>query len=153
MTQQFHPFGEYMKKEGDELTASMEDYLEMIARLSLKHGFVRINELSEALNVQPPSATRMVQKLNDMELIQYERYGYITLLEKGKSIGMALLRRHQLLEEFFVCLLVDEHAILEDTEKIEHTISPHTLKQIQLFITFMKENTDIYSRWKEFNHK
>ena len=39
----------------------MEDYLEMIYRLSKENGYTRINELSNALNVQPPSATRMVK--------------------------------------------------------------------------------------------
>ncbi|MDV3427800.1 MAG: Fur family transcriptional regulator, partial [Bacillota bacterium] len=34
----FYTFNEYMKKEDNSLTASMEDYLEMIYRLSLNTG-------------------------------------------------------------------------------------------------------------------
>lgn len=49
----YHTFSEYMKKNENLLTASMEDYLEMIYRLSLDTGFTRINELSDALNVHP----------------------------------------------------------------------------------------------------
>ena len=54
----FYTFNEYMKKEDNCLTASMEDYLEMIYRLSLNTGFTRIHELSNVLNVKPPSATK-----------------------------------------------------------------------------------------------
>ena len=59
----FYTLNGYMKKENNFLTPSMEDYLEMIYRLSLNTGFARVNELSNALNVQPPSATNMVHKL------------------------------------------------------------------------------------------
>lgn len=81
----FYTFNEYMKKEDSKLTASMEDYLEMIYRLSLNKGYLRINELSNALNVQPPSATRMVQKLSEERLVKYEKYGIIILEESGKK--------------------------------------------------------------------
>ena len=63
MKKDFYTFREYMKNVDKLLTASMEDYLEMIYRLSYDNGFTRIHELSSALNVQPPSATKMVQKL------------------------------------------------------------------------------------------
>lgn len=78
MNNDFYTFSEYMKKENNSLTASMEDYLEMIYRLSIKTGFVRLHELANALNVQPPSATKMVQKLAELNLINYEKYGVIT---------------------------------------------------------------------------
>jgi Mn-dependent DtxR family transcriptional regulator len=79
----FHTFSEYMKKEDDSLTASMEDYLEMIYRLSLNTGFTRVNELSAALNVQPPSVTKMVQKLAELDLLEYEKYGVLILRKRG----------------------------------------------------------------------
>ena len=75
----FYTFNEYMKNEEDSLTASMQDYLEMIYRLSLNTGFTRVHELSDALNVQPPSTTKMVQKLAQLKLLKYEKYGVYTL--------------------------------------------------------------------------
>ena len=41
---EFYTFSEYMKKENKLLTASMQDYMEMIYRLYKKNGFIRINE-------------------------------------------------------------------------------------------------------------
>ena len=87
-----------MKKGENLLTASMEDYLEMIYRLSLNTGFTRIHELSNALNVQPPSATKMVQKLAELKLLKYEKYGVVTLEQDGKKLGQVLLNRHNIIE-------------------------------------------------------
>ena len=72
----------------------------MIYRLSLKSGFTRINELSDALNVHPPSATRMVQRLGKQDLLKYEKYGVIVLKDEGKILGEFLLKRHNIIETF-----------------------------------------------------
>ena len=138
----FYTFNEYMKKEENSLTASMEDYLEMIYRLSLHTGFTRIHELSDALNVQPPSATKMVQKLAELKLLKYEKYGILLLEEDGKRLGETLLNRHNVIESFLRILDVSESEVLEETEKIEHTISKQTTKCFQDFVQFIKDNPD-----------
>lgn len=149
MDNSFHTFGEYMKKENNFLTASMEDYLEMIYRLSLNTGFTRINELSDALNVQPPSATKMVQKLAELKLLKYEKYGVLILEEDGKNLGEDLLKRHNVIECFLRILNVSESQVLEETEKIEHTLSKQTTKCIRDFVQFIKDNPEIAAKLKE----
>lgn len=148
----FHTFNEYMKKEENSLTASMEDYLEMIYRLSENNGFTRINELSSALNVQPPSATKMVQKLSEIKMLKYEKYGIIILEEKGKKLGEALLNRHNTIENFLRILSIPEAEILNETEKIEHTISEKTAKCFQDFVEFMKNNPSIVDQFKNYRN-
>ena len=44
-----------------------------------------------ALNVQPPSVTKMIQKLSEINLIKYEKYGVIMLEDKGLKLGKASL--------------------------------------------------------------
>lgn len=139
----FHTFNEYMKKESKSITASMEDYLEMIYRLSLDNGFTRIHELSSALNVQPPSATKMVQKLAELKFLNYEKYGILVLKEEGKILGEALFNRHNIIENFLRIFDVSESEILEETEKIEHTISEETTRCFKDFVLFVKNNPTI----------
>jgi len=146
----FRTFSGYMKKEEHLLSASMEDYLEMIYRLSKDTGFTRINELSEALNVHPPSATRMVQKLGLLNLLQYEKYGVILLRAEGKRLGELLLERHNMIEAFFRLLGINEEKILAETEKVEHTLSDETVKCFEKYILFVKENPDVLVRLNEF---
>ncbi|MEG6568682.1 iron dependent repressor, metal binding and dimerization domain protein [Thermoanaerobacterium thermosaccharolyticum] len=146
----FYTFSEYMKKENNSLTASMEDYLEMIYRLSIKTGFVRLHELADALNVQPPSATKMVQKLAELNLINYEKYGVIALKDTGKAIGKNLIKRHNTIIELLKTLGIEENHLLEETEKIEHTISENTLQCFTNFIEFLKANKDVKKRLSEY---
>lgn len=51
------------QQEQAALTDSMEDYVEMLYRLSLGGQEVRLHDLAAALHVRPPSASRMAQKL------------------------------------------------------------------------------------------
>ena len=146
----FYTFNEYMKKEDKSLTASMEDYLEMIYRLSIKNGFTRIHELSNALNVQPPSATKMVQKLAELKLLKYERYGILVLEQEGKNLGEVLLNRHNTIENFLRILDVPDSEILDETEKIEHTISKETAKCFKDFVNFINDNQHIIDKFKVY---
>lgn len=146
----FYTFNEYMKREDKSLTASMEDYLEMIYRLSMKNGFTRIHELSNALNVQPPSATKMVQKLAELKLLKYERYGILVLEQDGKNLGEVLLNRHNTIENFLRILDVPDSEILDETEKIEHTISKETAKCFKDFVNFINDNPNIIDKFKVY---
>ena len=146
----FHTFSEYMKKYSqDLLSASMEDYLEMIFRLSEKIGYSRIHDLADALNVQPPSASKMVQKLSELKLIDYEKYGIIVLTQEGKRIGNFLLNRHNIIERLLKILGVTSNA-LEETEKIEHTISNNSLEHFSDFIEFIDQNPEVLINFKDF---
>lgn len=140
-----------MKKD-DKLTASMEDYLEMIYRLSIEKGYTRTHDLAAALNVQPSSTTRMIQRMFELKLVNYEKYGIITLSQKGKEIGEALLHRHMVVEEFLKLIGTTED-ILEETEKIEHTISVGTLQCIANLTAFLKNNSQVLKAFKEFQAK
>ncbi len=146
----FYTFNEYMKKDDNSLTASMEDYLEMIYRLSLNTGFTRIHTLSEALNIQPSSATKMVQQLAHMGLVKYEKYGYIMLEESGRETGARLLDRHRIVEDFIRMIGTEDVRVLEETEKIEHMFSDNTIRCFQNFLNFMKNNPDITERYEAF---
>jgi Mn-dependent DtxR family transcriptional regulator len=146
----FYTFNGYMKKEDNLLTASMEDYLEMIYRLSLNTGYTRMHELSDALNVQPPSATKMVQKLAELKVLKYKKYGILVLEEDGKKLGEQLLNRHNIIEKFLRILDVSEPKILEETEKIEHTISNQTTKCFKDFVQFIRENPNIAVEFKTY---
>lgn len=149
----FYTFNEYMKKDDNSLTASMEDYLEMIFRLSLNTGFTRIHILSQALNIQPPSATKMVQHLAQIELVKYEKYGVIMLEESGKKLGAFLLKRHMIIEDFIQIIGVSDAMVLEETEKIEHMFSNDTVECFESFVEFMKNNPDIIDRYTAFRNR
>ena len=133
------------------LTPAMEDYLEMIYRNSLQEGYTRINILSELLNVRPSSTTKMVQKLADMGLLDYKRYGIILLTDKGKKIGEFLLQRHNIIEKFLQTIGVNEN-ILVQTELIEHNISSDALNCIDIFNNFFEKYPEILEKFIHYKN-
>lgn len=141
-----------LKKNKKMLTSAMEDYLEMIYRNSLEEKYVRISTLAELLNVRPSSATKMVQKLAEMGLVDYKKYGIIFLTESGKDIGEFLLKRHNTVEKFLSTIGISEN-LLKETELIEHNLSVNTLQNIYLLNEFFDANPDIISRFKDFKEK
>lgn len=148
----FYTFNEYMKKDNSSLTASMEDYIEMVYRLSAGTGFTRIHELSHALNIQQSSATKMVQRLSQMGYIKYQKYGFLTLEEKGKKIGERLLKRHMITESFMRIIGVPDSALLEVTEKMEHVLSDSTSECFENFVGFINENPEIAAKYEAYKN-
>lgn len=133
---------ELLHQQFSLLTPGMEDYLEMAYRLARDKGYTRIGLLSNALNVQPPSASKMVQKLAEAGYMHYEKYGMIELTEEGRQLGTYLLRRHETIAEFLSIIGVTQD-ILEETEKIEHYLSMHTVQRIMILVECINNNKDL----------
>lgn len=139
---------EITAREGS-LTPSMEDYLEMIYRLSQENGYTRVNDLAESLNVQPPSVTKMIQKLSDRAFLQYEKYGMIHLTDEGKQAGRYFLDRHNTLREFLQLIQATDD-LQKDVETIEHYITFNTFKVISALVSFFHEYQDILEQFHTY---
>lgn len=135
----FYTAAGYRSKSHHLLTESMEDYLEMIFRLSLSEGFARVNELAARLNVTPSSSSKMAAVLRENGLVEFEKYGVIRLTDRGKQRGEWLLHRHQVLVQFFGALGDQEHA-LDLAEQVEHFLPEETVRQLNALTTFMEQN-------------
>lgn len=149
---QFHTVRGYqlLNQDDKQLTSSMEDYLEMIFRNIQSEGYMRMNTLSELLNVKPSSATKMVQKLTELGFVDYKKYGIIFLTKDGIKIGKFLLRRHNALEKFLKSISINEY-LLAETELIEHHIGVNTLMSIECFNRFIEKHPEILKQYKTFS--
>ncbi|WP_031513001.1 transcriptional regulator MntR [Desulfofalx alkaliphila] len=136
----------------DALTPSMEDYIEMIYRLSQGTGYTRVNDLAEKLNVQPPSVTKMMQRLHDRSLLNYERYGMIHLTEEGKALGNYFLQRHNTLKKFLSLLGIVKN-LQKNVEQMEHYINWDTFQVIDAFVSFLQQNPEILKQFKQFRER
>lgn len=130
MKQEFHTFNDDMKSA---ISASMEDYLEMIYRLSNTTQYTRLSSIASALNISPSAASEMIKKMADKKLLIYQN-GIIVLTDNGKQKGALLLKRHHIIEQFLKIIGLKQTLIFKETEKIEHTISHATLICIENFI-------------------
>lgn len=148
---EFHTVRGYqlLNVENRLLTSSMEDYLEMLYRTCLKDGYARINQLADRLNVRPSSTTKVIQKLRDLGLVDYQKYGIIRLTDEGISVGGFLLMRHRIIEDFLRNIGITD-TLLKDTEMIEHDVSLNALKSIYLFNCFLSENNEIHHKFTQY---
>ncbi len=148
---EFHTVRGYqlLEQNKNHLTSAMEDYLEMIYRNSLEDGYIRINLLAELLHVKAASATRMVQKLGELGFLNYKKYGIIILSDSGKKIGEYLLERHYIIESFLKIINCEDD-ILQQTELMEHNISPRTVDKINILNNFFHENISISDSFIEY---
>ena len=89
--------------------------------------------------IKPSSASKMVKILKEMELVDFERYGFVKPSQKGWSLGRYLLYRHDILHRFF-CMINHTSNELEQTELVEHYINESTVRNIERFLT-MHENS------------
>lgn len=145
---EFHTVRGYQLLEPNHtnLTSAMEDYLEMIYRNSLTEGYIRINILAGLLHVSAASASRMVQRLSSLGLLNYKKYGIIVLSEDGKEIGEFLLERHRIIESFLHLIGCDED-LLQQTELMEHNINSDTLNKLHILNHFLIDNKELYDRY------
>lgn len=134
------------------LTPALEDYLEMIYRYCEKKPFIRVNTLASLLNVKASSASKMIKKLKQLDLVDYEKYGIIKLTEKGEKKGKFLLNRHNIIENFLLFIGCEEKTLIQ-TELIEHYITPSTVKKIETLCNFFNENRDVLNKYLEYREK
>lgn len=136
--EEFYTLKGYQIQEGGELTTAMEDYLEMICRLTEEEETVRVGELSRRLHVKPSSVTKMLQQLDHTGYIRAEKYGFVHLTEKGREAGRYLLYRHRVIEGF-LCVLNRSQDQLEQAEKIEHFLDRQTVENLDVLTGLLKD--------------
>lgn len=136
---EFYTLTGYKIKENLIVTPAMEDYIEMIYRCTQKNSFTTVKDLSQLLNVRASSVSKMIHRLNNYSLVNYAKYGNISLTNKGKKLGEFYLKRHNVLTDFFK-LVNKNNFKLEQVEKVEHYIDDVTTQNINELIKKIKVN-------------
>ncbi|MGB9928558.1 MAG: DtxR family transcriptional regulator [Methanosarcina sp.] len=117
-------------------TDRFEEYLETILYLIRKNqGPAKTKQISDELNVSPPSVTEMVKKLNSSGLVEYTPYQGVELTEKGTDQAIKIKRKHQVLETFLVDVLnFDRKEAHKEACELEHAVSDAVLERIYNFL-------------------
>ena len=143
----------YNKIEEDfmsNLSASLEDYLELICNLLETSESVKAVELSRKLNVSRASVSEALAKLAEKELILYEGHKGITITEKGLKKAKEVISKHNTLTSFFentLCMSIEQAS--NNACKIEHVISDELFERIKLFQAYISSHQDIINDFKK----
>jgi DtxR family Mn-dependent transcriptional regulator len=134
------------------LTEREEDYLRAILEIQQNKGYARVKDISEKVGVSPPSCVEMMKKLDDKKLINYEKYGGVTLTSEGKKISMSVTERHETFRKLLEIIQVPREIAIKDAHSLEHNLEPSTILQFKRFVEFITnapEHPRFIGRWIE----
>ncbi len=124
-----------MNYQDEKVSASLQDYLEVILSLSKEGEGVRVTDIAAELNIAKASVTQALSVLKKQGLAWQDRYGPVNLTEEGKKHALSVYKRHQIIRFFLTEILkVEPETAEKDACSLEHIVSPQTLKKIQDFL-------------------
>jgi DtxR family transcriptional regulator, manganese transport regulator len=121
-------------------TPRAEDYLEAVYHLIQDKGYTTTSEVSNALEVKPPTASHMIRKLTDRKYLVHKRYQGMKLTPTGERMAKSVIKRHEVIAEFLSMLGVDDQTAYEDTEGMEHHVQWTTLHRIERLAEYLRHN-------------
>lgn len=134
--------------KSNTLTASLEDYLEAIYGIVQIKKAARATDIAEQLGVSRPSVTGALHSLSVKKLINYAPYDIVTLTADGEKAAKDVLRRHMVLQEFFVKVLGVDSKNAEDSAcKMEHAVSKIILERLTQFVEFTQVCPRAGAKW------
>lgn len=106
------------------ITPAMEDYLKAIYSLEESGDRITTQAIADRLSVAAPSVTGMLKRLDDLKLVQHERYRSITLTNSGRKMALEIVRHHRLLELYLAeALGYSWDEVHDEADRMEHSIS------------------------------
>jgi len=121
-----------------QLSASLEDYLEAIYHVVEAKQAARAKDIAARLHVSGSSVTGALHALAKREFINYAPYDVITLTPEGRRIAEDVVRRHRVLRTFFTRVLdVADDEADEAACRMEHAVPRSILER---FIAFAESH-------------
>ena len=131
-----------------ELSASLEDYLEAIYEIVRTKQAARASDIADRMAVGRSSVTGALHTLADRGLINYAPYDLITLTDAGRGVARGVVRRHEVLRDFFTKVLGVSEADADAAAcKMEHAIGERVFQRFVEFIEYVERCPPGGSEW------
>lgn len=115
-----------------QVTETVQEYIEGIYRLQQEVGRVATNEVAQYMSVSPASASIMLKRLAEMNLVEHTPYRGIVLTEEGEKLAHQLLRIHRLTERLLTDIIgLPWNNVHDFACKLEHYIAPEIADKIE----------------------
>jgi DtxR family Mn-dependent transcriptional regulator len=132
------------------ISATLEDYLEAIARLIAEKGAARVNDVANELSVHKSTVTAALKRLARKRLVNYTPYGITTLTPQGREVADRVTRRHATLRDFLVDVLaVDPETADLNACRMEHAVDRKVAERLGSFAKFMNASAPGGTSWAQ----
>jgi DtxR family transcriptional regulator, Mn-dependent transcriptional regulator len=112
-----------------------ENYAKAIYHLQQRgDGPVHNGAIAERVGVTPASASAMVRRMADDDLVEHTPYHGVRLTERGEELALEVMRHHRLIEAFLAHLGMPWDRVHEEAERLEHVISEELEELIARFL-------------------
>ena len=141
--------------KNNDLSASLEDYLEAIFNLACESNMARSKDIAKSLGVSKSSVTGALRVLKAKGLVNYKPYDYVTLTEAGQTAAAGVVRKHNVLKSFFINLLgIKKDTAQQAACRAEHVLGPKVIARLLRFIEFVtqenKNGYDLAGKFEQF---
>lgn len=119
----------------NNISASLEDYLEAIFVLEKKKEFVRVTDIADFLGISKPSVNKAIGTLRESGYIEHETYKNVHLTLSGRKKAEQILHRHELIKRFLTATLrVSAETAEKDACRMEHVMSAETIEKLRRYL-------------------
>jgi len=115
------------------LSVAAQDYLKAIWTIDEVSGSkATVKHLAERLGVRPSTASDAVRRLEQAGYVAHAPYGSVDLTPAGRSLALAMVRRHRMLETFLVDHLgYSWDEVHEEADRLEHAVSDQLVDRLE----------------------
>ena len=132
------------------ITKSLEDYIEYIYTNISNGNELKAVDIARYFNISRASVSEALIKLCELSLIIYEGRNGITITQKGEIEAKRVIKKHQILLNFFNKVLnIDFEKSSDNACKIEHVIDDDVVLMLEKFNLY-SENRKISQEFGEF---
>ena len=128
------------KTARDDVSHTMEDYLEQIYLLQQQDKVARAKDLAERLGITKGTVTSTLKNLSSRGLIDHQPYSYITLTPAGEELALEIIRRHEVLSDFFGSVLrLDPESAEANACRVEHAVDEDLMERLVAFLDYLRK--------------
>jgi len=117
--------------------SAVEDYVKSVYKLSLENKKVTPSHVADSLGVTQAAVSKMVRRLQDLKLLNYDRSKGLRLSRTGEKVALEVIRHHRLLELYLTeALGFSWDTVHEEAERLEHVISEEFEEKIEVLLGY-----------------
>ena len=124
-----------MAPKSTPISATKEDYIRMIYRISQNGTDVGVTQLAHRLDLSKSTVSERLKELDRDGYVNASPYACIVLTAKGLLVAEKLTYKHRIVEVFLHSVLgLPKNKVHEEAEKLEHACSDEVIKRLAHFL-------------------
>ena len=121
-----------------KLSATLEDYLQVILRFQQEKQFARVSDVASTLKVARSAVTAALHSLAKKGLVNYRPYEPVTLSAKGMKKAEQIILRRRIITDFLENVLgILKNQAQSAACKMEHSVDAGILDRFVCFLAFI----------------